>query len=255
MADHLTRTPLHRLLTGLAAGGIVLTAPARAEPTAITIRVIAADAKFVGDHTGGARITLRDNSSGRVLGSGVTSGGTGETDRIMKATGRSPLRASSDAAAFSTVLDIERPTLVDLEAEGPLARPGSHVKVTVQRWVMPGTPVTAGDGWTVELPGLAITPAVKIEAGKIHINAKVEPMCGCPITPGGVWDAADYRVTASLWSGNRRLSSTDLAFAHAPGGYEGEETALRKGKFTLVLFAQNRTSGNSGMAQMKVRIR
>jgi len=195
---------------------------------------------------------LRDDATKRVLAHRVTSGGTGDTDRIMKTNGRSPLRASPDAAAFHAELAIDRPTLVDLEVEGPLGRPGSLVKVAAQRWIMPGTPVTAGDGSTIELPGLAITPKVNIEAGKIRIAAKVEPMCGCPITPGGVWDAADYRVTASLWSENRRLSETELAFAHVPGGYEGEVSALRTGTVTLVLFAQNRATGTSGMTQRNI---
>ena len=29
--------------------------------------------------------------------------------------------------------------------------------------MMPGVPVTAGDGWSIELPGLAVTPTVRIE--------------------------------------------------------------------------------------------
>ncbi|NLR72185.1 hypothetical protein HGI47_15020, partial [Novosphingobium sp. ERN07] len=212
---------LRYLLAGLASTSFGTAAPAIAEPTQVTVRVISRDAKFVGDGTGGARVTLREAASGRVLASGTTTGGTGSTDLIMNSAGRSPLRANTEAAAFNAILDIESPTLVVLEAEGPLGRPGSRIKVAAQRWMMPGVPVTAGDGWVVELPGLAITPAVSRENGKIRVTAKVEPMCGCPITAGGMWDAADYRVTASLWKGHRRQSQTDLVFARAPGGYEG----------------------------------
>lgn len=239
----------------IAAASCAIASPASAKPTQVTVRVISQDAKFVGDGTGGARVTLREADSGRVLASGTTTGGTGSTELIMKSAGRSTVRANADAAAFNAILDIDRPTLVVLEAEGPLGRPGSRIKVTAQRWMLPGVPVTAGDGWVVELPGLAITPVVSSENGKIRVTAKVELMCGCPITAGGMWDAADYRVTASLWQGHRSLGQTDLAFAHAPGGYEGEVAAGRSGTFTLVVFAQNRTTGNSGMVQMQVPVR
>lgn len=243
------------VLAGLAPALFVATAPAIAEPTQVTVRVISRDAKFVGDGTGGARITLRTAASGRVLASGTTAGGTGSTELIMQSAGRSPFRANAETAAFNAIVDIDKPTLVVLEAEGPLGRPGSRIKVTAQRWMMPGVPVTTGDGWVVELPGLAVTPVVSRENGKIRVTAKVEPMCGCPITAGGMWDAADYRVTASLWNGHRRLNQTDLVFAHAPGGHEGEMLDSRSGKLTLVVFAQNQKTGNSGMAQMPVPIR
>ena len=228
---------------------------AHAEPTPVTVRVISQDAKFVGDSMGGARVILRDARTGRVVAEGVTKGGTGDTDLIMKSAGRSPLRASAGAAAFSATLDIERPTLVNLEVEGPLSRPGSIIKVSSQRWLIPGEAVTSGNGWMVELPGLAITPEVSVSEGKIHIAAKVELMCGCPITPGGLWDAADYRVTASLWRGNRRVEEADLTFVRAPGGYEGALPVTRRGNYRLVLFARNRTTGNTGMTQVPVQPR
>ena len=231
---------------------IGMSAPALAEPTPVTVRVISTDAKFVGDTMGGARITVRDARTGRLMAQGVTEGGTGDTDLIMKSTGRSPLRASEAAAAFSVILDIDRPTLVNLEVEGPLSRPGSVIKVSSQRWLVPGEAVTSGNGWMVELPGLAITPEVSVSDGRIHVAAKVELMCGCPITPGGMWDSADYRVTASLWRGNQQVGEADLVFASSPGGYEGTLPAQRNGKYRLILFARNLETGNTGMTEIVV---
>ena len=63
---------------------LAISAPAYAEPTPVTVRVISQDAKFVGDGMGGARVTLRDARTGRVMANGVTKGGTGDTDQIMK---------------------------------------------------------------------------------------------------------------------------------------------------------------------------
>lgn len=135
---------------------IAANAPAHAEPTEVVVRVISEDAKFIGDSMGGAAVILRDAESGRVLAKGKTSGGTGNTARIMQASGRSPLIATSDAAAFVARIDIDQPWLVNLEVSGPVNRPGSKIKIVSQRWIMPGQPVNTGDGWVVELLGLAI---------------------------------------------------------------------------------------------------
>lgn len=238
---------MKRLVT---AALLLVAGPALAEPTAVTVRVIAEDAKFIGTSMGGARVTIREAATGAVLAQGVTAGATGDTKSIMQAQGRNPARVTEGVAHFSATLDIARPTLVVLEAEGPLGHPGSVLRVTEQRWLVPGKPVTLGDGWVVELPGLVITPQVKAEGGKAVIAAKVELMCGCPITPGGLWDAADYRVEATLWRDGKALSRADLAFTTAPGGYGGALPLSGKGAYRLGLFAQNVRTGNSNYVEL-----
>lgn len=248
------RAYVGRFAGAFLSAAMLLAAPAFAEPTQVTVRVISQDAKFVGDSTGGAQIILRDAENGRVLAEGVTTGGTGNTDRIMQSAGRSPLRATDDAAAFHATLDIDRPTLVELEVKGALGRPGSAVRVTAQRWMMPGASVTTGDGWSIELPGLAVTPTVKIEQEGLQITAKVEPMCGCPLTPGGLWDAVDYQVEASLWQANRQVRKMELVFATSPGGFAGTMPLPSAGHYILVFFARNTLTGSSGLGQIEVQI-
>lgn len=227
-------------------------APLAAAPTPVTVRVISQDAKFIGDHTGGAGVVLRDVATEAVLAEGRTQGGTGDTDLIMKSAGRSPRRAGPGTAAFTAVLEIDHPTLVRLEVQGPFDRPGSVVRVTAERWLMPGEPVTAGDGWVVELPGLAITPTVTVSNGVLTIAARVEPLCGCPITPGGLWPAEDYRVTASLWSGKQRLAEGPLGFTSAPGGFSGSLPADASQPQILVIFARNVVTGATGLSQVPI---
>lgn len=197
---------------------------------------------------------LRDAESGSILAEGITAGGTGNTDLIMQSTGRSPLRATDDAAAFHATLDLVRPTLVELEVKGALGRSGSAVKVTAQRWMMPGVPMTAGDGWSIELPGLAVTPTASIEPEGLRITAKIEPMCGCPLTPGGLWNAADYEVEASLWLDGRQERKAGLEFATAPGGFVGTLPLPATGRYTLILFARNMVSGSSGLGRIEVQV-
>lgn len=227
--------------------------PALAEPTPVTVRVIARDAKFIGTSMGSVKVRLRDATSGKTLAEGLTEGGTGDTQKIMHAQGRNPDRAGEGVAAFKTSLDLAAPTLVELVAEGPLGHPLSVLKVTQQRWILPGQGLTEGDGWVVELPGLVITPKTAVSDGKLSVSAKVELMCGCPITPGGLWDAADYETTASLWQGGKQLATTKLTFTTAPGGYDGVIALPGKGRYRLLLFARNIRTGNSGLVQTDVR--
>ncbi|MBT2188520.1 hypothetical protein [Sphingobium nicotianae] len=232
---------------------LVIAAPSLAEPTPVTVRVIARDAKFIGTSMGGARVTLRDVRSGKRLAEGVTQGGTGDTDRIMHASGRSPLRSSEGAAAYAASLDIAQPTLVELTVEGPLGHPGSALRASQQRWIMPGEGMTQGEGWTIELPGLVITPQARISGVAAKISAKVELMCGCPITPGGLWDAADYEVKATLRQRGKVVGAAPLAFITAPGGFEGDLTLPGRGAYRLGIAAHNLKTGNSGYIELPIK--
>jgi len=235
-------------------GVLSLASPALAEPTEVVVRVISQDAKFVGTSMGGAQVTLRDAESGVVLASGLTEGGTGDTARIMNSEGRSPVRATDDAASFKATLDIDTPTLVNLQVHGPMGYEKSALYVSQQRWVMPGRDVTAGGGWVVELNGLVVTPEVKVEGRDIVVQAKVSPMCGCPIAPGGPWPAEEYEVEATLWQDGREGMSSQLQFTTAPGGYTGSLLMPQdaEGELWLTLYAHNTRTGNSGYVEQRV---
>ncbi len=235
---------------------LILAGPALAEPTEVTVRVISQDAKFVGTSMGGALVTLRDAASGETLAEGLTTGGTGDTTQIMNSSGRSPVRATDDAAAFKATLDIDRPTLLDLQVHGPMGHEASALYVAQQRWVMPGRDVTAGGGWVVELNGLVIDPAIAVEGSNIIVQAKVSPMCGCPITPGGMWPAEEYEVEATLWLDGREEITSQLQFTSAPGGYAGSLLVPEGGESELwvTLYARNTRTGNSGYVEERVAV-
>lgn len=228
-----------------------------AEPTEVVVRVISQDAKFIGDSMGGASVTMHDAKTNRILAQGKTTGGTGDTNLIMQRQGRSPQMSTPDAASFSAKFDIDQPTLVNLEVTGPIGRPGSAIKVLSQRWVMPGESVNVRDGWVIELPGLAVTPVARVKNSAqaegdriLGIDAKVELLCGCPITPGGLWDSNDYKVTATTWQDGKQKSKSDLHFTKSPGEFSGEIIAPTTGTYNVVLFAKNVKTGNSGMIEV-----
>lgn len=231
--------------------------PAWAEPTQVTVHAISQDAKFIGDSMGGVEVILRDAKTSKILAKGITAGGTGDTMKIMEAAGRSPMRTTPDAAHFSTKLDISIPTLVKIELRGPLGRPLTMQRATSERWLVPGISAVAGDGWVVELPGLAIEVdgASALTASRaVTITAKVALMCGCPITPGGLWDAADYEVTAELRRKGQLYERTPLTFSAVPGQFSSAITPGFSGNGELWIVARNRRTGNAGVALVPVRI-
>lgn len=238
----------------LTTAALTIAGTAHAEDTDVMVRAISADAKFIGTSMGGVHLVLRNVRTGEILAEGTTSGGTGDTAAIMEAKGRSPARAAGDAAGYMATIDIGQPTLVELEAHGPLDRPQSESRVTARRWVMPGEDIVAGDGWVVEMPGLAITISSVADHSELAIGAKVELLCGCPITPDGLWDADDYLVTASLWQEGVKAADAPLAFVKAPGEFAGSLSAPRDGHYRLLIHARNLVTGNSGFAETPVSI-
>lgn len=117
---------------------------------------------------------------------------------------------------------------------------------------MPGEALTDGDGWVVELQGLAVTPEFTMKDGAIEVSAKVEPLCGCPIGPGGPWPAEHYQISASLWSGKRRIAESQLEFVAAPGNFAGQLAASALKSTTLVVFVQNTVTGATGLARLPI---
>lgn len=243
-------------MLGIAACLALAAGAASAEPTRVTVRAHSLDAKFIGDQMGGVAVTLRDARTGKVLARGVTQGGTGDTQRIMK-TPQVRGQAITDAATagFEAVLDIDRPTLVEAEGIGPAGKPASAVRVTSQMWVLPGRHL-ASDGWVLTFPGLVIEPEVAgLRADGAMLKAKVSLMCGCPIEPGGLWAAENYTVTAELLQGGRTVSLTPLAYGGTPSQFAVRLPAAKPGRYRLRLTATDRTTPNAGVWEAPVRLR
>lgn len=235
---------------------LLATASALAEPTSVTVHAISQDAKFIGDSMGGVEVVLRDAKTSKQLAKGITAGDTGDTKRIMEAVGRSPMRTTPEAAHFSTTLDISVPTLVRVELRGPLGRPLTMQNVTSERWLIPGVSAAAGTAWVIELPGLAIevdSTSALTQGRAATLTAKVALMCGCPITAGGLWDAADYEVVAELRRKGQPPERMPLSFSAAPGQFTGTVTPSFSGKGELWITARNKRTGNTGVARLPIR--
>jgi len=222
---------------------------ALAEPTRLMVRALALDAKFIGTHTGGVDVTVTDARSGRVLATGRIMGGTGDTTRIMQAPHTRGLSLSDAATAgYEAVLDLAEPTLVRVDARGPLGTPAAILSVSSTLWMLPGRD-RVGDGLILTFPGFVIEPAVTQAAGGGRtITAKVTMMCGCPITPGGLWDAADVAVWADLLADGRVISTVPLRPAGQPSQFVSDTVTVPPAATRLRVVAASRTTLNAGSA-------
>jgi len=147
-------------------------ASAQAVPTDITVMVKTKDAKFMGTSMSGALITIRNAQTGEMLAKGVTTGGTGNTEVIMKSPHvRGSALSDEKSAKFKATIDIDEPTLVEVTAYGPLAQLQSANRASTTQWVIPGKDITGGDAWMMEIPGFV----VDILAPPTHIKLKGAP--------------------------------------------------------------------------------
>jgi hypothetical protein len=230
-------------------------AVACAEPTEITVRVLAKDSKFIGTSMGGMRIVLRDAQTGEILTTGVTQGGTGDTALIMHENRGSRAVLSDDSAAkFTTTLDLDEPRLVEAEAYGPLGQPQAATRVLATQWVVPGRKITGGDAWVLELPGLVVDvlspPAhirVSPNADSVDVRANVVMMCGCPIEPGGMWDANKLEVRAIVRRNGERISEIPLAYAGETSQFATKVPAKEPGLYEVIVYAHDPRNGNTGL--------
>ncbi len=127
-------------------------------PTQVMVRAVSRDAKIIGSGVGGARITIRDSSTGRVLAEGLQEGATGNTDKIMVEPRKrgETVYATEGAAGFLATLMLDRPTVVEVVAEGPLGTPQSLQKTSKTLLVVPGEHIL-GEGVLLEIHGFTVS--------------------------------------------------------------------------------------------------
>jgi len=241
------------LLVGFAASGV----PARAEmtptPTKIDVRVISKGAKFIGTSMGGVSITVEDADTGELLAHGVTHGSTGDTARIMKESHVRPRVLSTEgAAAFTTTLDLAVPRRIRVTALGPLAQRQAANEVSATQWVVPGKDLTGGDGLLLEMPGFVVDVLAPpshshADSRTVHLAANVTMMCGCPVTPGGLWNADAFEVAAIVSRDGEPVATVPLSYAGSASQFAVDWTAPDAGTYEAVVYAFDPSNGNTGL--------
>jgi hypothetical protein len=239
---------------------LLLTGTALAEPTEIVVHVLSKGSKFIGTSMGGALVTLEDALTGELLAHGYTEGGTGDTQLIMeeKHTTHTPV-STENAARFKAVLDIERPVLLRVTAQGPMTdADGNEASSTM--WVVPGHHVTGGDAWRLELPGLVVQlldppNRARKSPGAVRIETSVVMGCGCPVVPDSLWDAKDYEITATLLKDGKTVAQKELAWTGEGTRYAADLEVAEPGTYRIRAVAYHPASGNTGLDRSTFTVR
>ena len=228
------------------------------QSTTILVRVVAQGAMVLGRAVGGARVTITDIETKQILTTGIQQGEAGDQNQIMRTPHlmEEPLYSSRPSAAFTTTLELRRPTLVEVAAEGPLAYPASLRRTTKTVLLIPGQDLTS-DGIVLHLHGYI----VQIEHPKpgepliakddVKLRASIRTMSGAIVRPHGDWDSRKVRIYGDLLVGDRiveRLQmfySSDTASFEAPFFVPPYKDA--PDGITLRVTATDVSTGNSGL--------
>jgi hypothetical protein len=248
-----------RTLVSTALVVLCLSSTAGAAPTNVTVRAVSRDAKVIGDGVGGVRITIRDAETGKVLATGVQTGGTGDTKRIMQEprTRGVVVYGTDGAASFRTTLDLAHPTRVEITAEGPLKYPQAMQRASRTLLLLPGQHVE-GEGLLLEIGGFIVDvpAALTADAGQpLTVRAKVTMTCGCPTEPGGLWNADHILVTARILRGAAVVHEGVLSYAGQPSTYEATLPALTAGAYTVEIIASDPQAANFGRMTSDLTVR
>ncbi|MDZ7782320.1 MAG: hypothetical protein U5K56_05015 [Halioglobus sp.] len=223
-----------------------------AETTTLAIHARADDAKFIGSGTGGMNVIIEDAATGELLDSGRITGGTGDTESLMttgQTRGRSP---TAGAAGYRASLDIDAPTRVRIQVTGPLVEGDSIQTLSATTWVIPGRDMV-DPGIVLYMPGLLVQlVSVDQQSDQLNVEADVSMMCGCPITEGGLWDAAGFQVMGELYREGERIARAPLAFTGKTNRFSGQLEASEPGEFELVVHAFQDNRDNAGVNRQSI---
>lgn len=237
-------------------------AAAQAVPTPVTVRVIARNAKLVGDPAGGAPVIIRDTATGKVLASGKTTGSSGNTRKlVVDPIARDTIWAGPGDAAFSATIDLDEPRRITVEVGSPGLGDYGGSRVSQTQWVLPGKSPSGPNGWVLELPGFIVDilkPGRHEEVAKgpaeVPVEANVVLMCGCPVEVGGLWDPANYEIDYAVTLQQEPVASGRLRYAGKSNRFTAGFVARKAGVYDIVVTAFDPATGNSGVAETTFQV-
>jgi hypothetical protein len=196
-------------------------------PTTVLVRVVAHRSLVLGHEVGGARVTMTDVATGRLLASGSQQGEPGDQTQIMRTPHLmdEPLYSSRPAAAFSATLELTRPTLVEITAEGPLAYPHALQRASTTVLLIPGHDLT-NDGIVLHLYGYLVQvehpkPGEPLIAKEdVMLRASVRTLSGALVRPHSDWDSRKMHIYAELLIGDRIVERLQMFYSGEKSRFE-----------------------------------
>lgn len=229
-------------------------------PTTVLVRVVAHGAMVLGREVGGARVTITDVTTGQILATGLQQGEAGDQNQIMRTPHmmEEPIYSTRPSAAFTTTLHLQKPALVDISAEGPLAYPGAMQKASKTLLLIPGQDLTQ-DGIVLHLYGYL----VQIERPKprealiakddVKLRASVRTLSGSLVRPYGDWDSRKIRIYGEVVIGDRTVERLQMFYDEGSRTFEAPffVPSLKEVPEGIILrvIATDLATGNTGMDQ------
>lgn len=234
--------------------------------TTVLVRVVAHGGMVLGRDVGGARVTITDIGTGRILATGLQQGDPGDQNQIMRTPRMigEPIYSSRPSAAFTATLDLQQPTVVAVSAEGPLAYPAALQKTSTTLLLIPGQNLTH-DGIVLHLYGYLVEidqpkpQYALIAKDDVTLRASVRTLSGSLVRPHGDWDSRKIRIYGEILIGDRTVERLQLFYDHASRTFQAPffvplPTEAPDG-ITLRVVAADQTGGNFGVSHATFAIR
>ncbi|MEP7154103.1 MAG: hypothetical protein ABI856_20555 [Nitrospira sp.] len=227
-------------------------------PTTVVVRVVAYRSLVLGHEVGGARVTITDVTTGQLLASGLQQGEPGDQSQIMRTPHlmEEPIYSGRSAASFTTTLELARPTLVEIAAEGPLAYPSALQRTSKTLLLIPGHDLT-NDGIVLQLYGYLVQvehpkPGESLIAKEdVMLQASVRTLSGSLVRPHSDWDSRKIQIYGELLIGDRVVERLQMFYAGEKSRFEAPFfVPISKDApdgITLRVIAADAASGNFGM--------
>lgn len=231
------------------------------QPTTVLVRVVAHGAMVLGREVGGARVTITEVASGHILATGLQQGEAGDQNQIMRTPHlmEEPIYSSRPSAAFTTTLELQKPTLVEISAEGPLAYPAALQKTSKTLLLIPGQDLTH-DGIVLHLSGYLVqierpTPREALIAkDDVKLRASIRTLSGSLVRPHGDWDSRKIRIYGEVLIGDRIIEQLQLFYDEGSRTFEAPFFVPPSKEVSdgirLRVIATDLSTGNSGMDQV-----
>ena len=229
-------------------------------PTQVVVRVVAHGAMVLGREAGGARVTITEAETGRVLASGIQQGEAGDQNLIMRTPHlmAEPLYTSTPSATFRTTLALERPTVVIITAEGPLAYPSAMQRTAKTVLLIPGQDLYS-DGIVMDLSGYIVqieqppTGEPLIAKDDVTLVATIRTLSGSPLQPHGDWDSRRIKIYGEVLIGTRIVERLQMFYSGQKGKFQAPffvpQPSEAPDGITLRVLAADGARGNFGLGE------
>jgi hypothetical protein len=169
-----------------------------------------------------------------------------------------PVYSARPAAAFTTTVELRKPTLVDITAEGPLGHPDAMQQASQTVLLIPGHNLTH-DGIVLHLYGYIVQiehPAsgqALMAKDDVKLRASVRTLSGTLVRPHGDWDSRKLQIYGELLIGNRVIERLQMFYSNETGTFDAPFFVPKPDEapegIVLRVVATDLATGNSGVGR------